>query len=252
MLIALLLVAATPAPASAEPGPCALKMLDVVKAPECSAELQRDVAEDLDLYLKDGKSLIGDLITVLDKSGKLPAVIERANRVRSFQAADGYRGTKWGMTAKQVRTLFPKGRSDGTRWVIADPVAGYPAVTAFEFVGDRLVEASAYVARDYENQNRYLDDFAALKALLTEKYGKPEVDETNWSQTLYKDTPEHWGTAVAVGHLSLGAAWTTKDTRVMIACRGNNGKVAVGIVYDSIALSDLRAETEKTKALRDL
>lgn len=91
-----------------------------------------------------------------------------------------------------------------------------------------------------------------LKKLLTKKYGTPKEDKEFWSNDLYRDDLDHWGMAIAVGHLSYYATWETEKTAVEISLTGDNYKVTHKVLYQSRKLAELREADREAKQLEEL
>lgn len=167
-------------------------------------------------------------------------------------STEGYRDTKWGMTAQQVRQVYPDAKEVGGTLMLAGEVGGKEAATGFRFAADRLAQVVVVFTKEYVNKNSYTDDYRELKALLSEKYGSPKDDSADWSDRLYADDPSKVGMAVSVGHLRLQVVWETQLTRITLMCRGENFKVTLGLRYDSKEFEGQALDEDKKKKLKEL
>ena len=79
------------------------------------------------------------------------------------------------------------------------------------------------------------------------KYGEPEIDEINWKNTLFRDDPEDWGTAVSIGHLDYLTKWEIEKTTIGISLGGDNYKIILGIGYYSKEFSGLQEEKDEAE-----
>ncbi|HEY8485973.1 MAG TPA: hypothetical protein VIL11_01140 [Limnochordales bacterium] len=154
---------------------------------------------------------------------------------------EGFRGVPWGASREQV--MAAEGRqpfaADERRLVFLDSLLGYQVAAVYSFTDSMLTQAAYVLVERFSNYNRYLEVFGELKEALQAKYGPPEQDQTLWSVRLYRDDPEMWGFAVAMGHLSRLAGWQTPKTRIGLGLTGNNGEVYLAVVYWSVDYEEL-------------
>ena len=135
--------------------------------------------------------------------------------------------------------------------VYAGKAGGLDCVYAFYFAGGKLVQGRCVFSEKHTDADLYIDDFHAVNALLTEKYGTPEEDEMMWSDDRYKGDRANWGKAVAEGHLAYHALWRPPDTATMHQMRGINNEPLHAIQYESTIKEHLdlvREAREKAKA----
>ncbi len=52
----------------------------------------------------------------------------------------------------------------------------------------------------HSNDNLYITDYNSLVSSLPGKYGEPKSQDALWSDKLFKDDPEDYGFAIAIGH----------------------------------------------------
>lgn len=179
---------------------------------------------------------------------ELEAKLAKMETVRSLKAHEGYLTTRWGMSKKQVKALFPKARAEGETLATTTEVAGKSAIVVFVFAGDRLARVGVVFTERYLNTNQYVLDFEAMCALVTRKYGAPTEDEERWSGELFRDDPEQLGTAVASGQHRRWTTWETPETEIEASLSGERFEVTHKIIYSSRALAEvLAAESERAK-----
>lgn len=198
------------------------------------------------VVMKPSEDGAANAVTVSALLDSLFAAIGRS-RTEVHRSAEGFQETRWGMSVEDVKTLFPLARpalKDGLG--LEGETAGKESLTAFMFAGGRLSTVGVMFPKKFVNANGYLDEYAELKGLLTEKYGKPADDSTDWRNRLYADDKSHWGTAVSVGHLRLTTQWETPLTRITLRCSGENFKVVLMIRYESKEFAPA-AEAESRK-----
>lgn len=162
-----------------------------------------------------------------------------------------FRKTNWGMTVSQVKATeqgkpkadFPTGKR--TVVVYVDSVKGLSCDVVYIFVSDKLVRAKYLVTTEHSNKTEYLSDFDKLSDSLKEKYGKPESEDTFWSNKLYKDDPSEWGMAVAVGHLVKYTHWELPKTTLVLSITGDNYEITLAVEYASTEFKSLENQANK-------
>lgn len=249
LLVALTVANGLPEEAKA----CAVKVKTVVTGWECEPHLGAVIWDDVQLFLAGGReSILGALIEKLEAQGKLGAFITRLERMERFTSIDGYQQTKWGMSAKAVRKLYPKAKMEGSTLAVAGDVVGRPAVTAFVFTRDRLTRVVIMFADKFVNANNHIVHYGQISDLLREKYGEPASTRADWSQSTYENDPQRWGLALSMGHVAFQTDWTTERTTIALRCGGEGFRAQCGIIYGSVELAEMRDEAERNESLDDL
>jgi hypothetical protein len=164
-----------------------------------------------------------------------------------------FRKTKWGMSMQQVKESEPLEIDHSN-----DKLLRYKSIALdknvyiiYGFVDDKLFRARYVLAEGHSNNNDYIDDYNAFKNILTTKYGKPIYDKVIWKTNLYKRDPQHWGLAIALGHLSYFSKWIKDDTEIVCALMGDNNEITCGVEYQSIKLLPLEKSHKEKKALEN-
>lgn len=146
-----------------------------------------------------------------------------------------FRKTSWGMSPAEVKAgegaeFGGYNKKDGVM-IFSGQVANMPAEIAYMFADDKLIAGMYLFKVEHINSNKYLDDCSELKEMLEKKYGSPQKNETTWSSDLFKNNPQHWGTAVSMGYLSHKIGWETTSTFILLGLSGDNFKVTLHISY---------------------
>lgn len=151
-----------------------------------------------------------------------------------------FRGVRWGATLEQVKASRPaEPLHEGESAIqFEGSLNNEPIIELFIFHDGRLARGKCISTANYVNDNNYLRSFSALKDLLTEKYGQPNQDAEYWSNDLFKDDPDSWGTALASGHLSRFVQWAKPSGDVWLALKGENYEVEFELEYNSAAMQD--------------
>lgn len=166
-----------------------------------------------------------------------------------------FRGASWGMSKPQVMASegdSPVQESDD-KLLYERSIGAMGCVVLYTFTAGRLSSGSYIFTVSHSNSNDYIDDYASIEALLTEKYGVQEVaDIQSWKNDLFKSRPQSWGTAVAAGHLDYISRRTTPRTDIGHMLHGDNYEITHGILYMSRELSGEARAADEKKRLDDL
>lgn len=167
---------------------------------------------------------------------------------------DGFRGLTWGSTSAQVRR---KERASLDRvmknaLVYDAAVAGLQAEASYLFADAQLVAGRYLFTAEHVDDLDYIRDYEHVLGLLADRYGRPVVDEDTWSNDTYRDQPNAWGFAVALGYLTRVAEWELADARVVLRLSGDGDDIFLRLDYQSRAWLDRRAAQQKTKDMRGL
>jgi len=174
-----------------------------------------------------------------------------------------FRNTKWGMTKQEVI------RSEGNKEIqvndkkgltYLDTIATKEFQLWYHFVDNKLVLAAYALMEEHTNSNKYIEDYEEMKDLLIKEYGDPkdtwfngeEYSEMAWSNDLYKNEPQHWGTAVSIGHLDFQCCWETTETEITLRLTGDNYKLNLLIAYRSKEFKDLMDKDKKKEVKEKL
>lgn len=157
-----------------------------------------------------------------------------------------FRSVNWGMSQDQVKIL------ENARLVIDSPrmlsydgnAGGLPCQIAYLFVQDQLVASHYFFTTHHPDDATYIEDFRNIKETLTEKYGRPIVDEATWKNEEYRDDPRKVTLALKQGHVSFAAQWATPATDIWLFLVGENMRIKLSMRYTSKRLVHLTEETD--------
>lgn len=162
------------------------------------------------------------------------------------------RGVRWGMTERQVQAAegrSPDAKPATSEWRYEVEVAGWPAVLEYVFTLGELHKAAYYFTHRQVVSQRFFEDYEALEKLLEEKYGEPGRLDVQWHDERFKESPDHWPQAVALGDLTWTTSWPTERTLVQLHLAGDGASITLSITYWDRAVS---LEDVKKEVLKDL
>lgn len=168
-----------------------------------------------------------------------------------------FRNVGWYMTKEEVITS--EGRepdiAEETILVFKNVQAGdLPAHVMYIFSNDNeLIYAMIPIDNDYNPEGKFVialdcvHDYEALRDALSSKYGKPIINERNWSEAKYEYEYEakDWGTATLRGRLKHFSAWSLSDgTTISLELMGQKGKIFLNILYSCEDASEYYIDVE--------
>lgn len=167
-----------------------------------------------------------------------------------------FRETTWGMSPQEVENVktaqFNSEFGTLENILIYDAtVGGLNAYIVYRFVKNKLVNASYVFKETHSNRTEFINDYYKLQKILIQKYGVPAEDDKLWYDDLYKDDPQNWGMAIAVGHLAYQSIWENIQTDILLMLRGDNYEIQLSITYESVELQYLIEEEKKAKNMDD-
>lgn len=158
-----------------------------------------------------------------------------------------FRGTEFGSPMSEVITSaidYELNKDDdfGTddykvdtdRFIIYDRTVGGHQCDVNYFLVDKQFADGAYIFReDHTNYELYYSDYTDLLSKYIKKYGDPDEDQKKWiGDSIYKDKPDKYGMAVAVGDLQLYTKWEAEDGSIIqFRMAGDNFDVVIRIDY---------------------
>ena len=165
-----------------------------------------------------------------------------------------FRNVNWGMTkeeVKQIETIKFEEENDNML-IYSTRISNLDAILFYVFVGNKLTKAGYLFTEEHSNDNLFIDDFKKIDALLIKKYGAPDAQEITWKNDLYKNDPQYWGTAIAMGYLSYYTGWQNDKTYIEHDLYGDNFKITHKILYVSKELQDYEKKIKEKEATDQL
>ncbi len=166
--------------------------------------------------------------------------------------ASDFRKGNFGMTFEEIKTLEPNFTHSAERQALYGEVklVGLKAVSGYNFINGIFTWGTYAINENYKNPQIWINKFVNLELFLKGKYGTPDEEQVkNWTNALYKDKRENWGTAIQKGHLEITSRWKKPDKIITLSITGPGyDYILLTIMYISLEHFDLMAE----RNLKDL
>lgn len=163
--------------------------------------------------------------------------------VNAEESTITFRGYDWGTSKEEIM------KNEITSDMVADvdyleeddgllingqSVAGLDALVLYNFIDNGLDSGVYSITEKHTNKTDYYRDYEDLVKKYTDKYGTPVIDQAQWKDDLYKDDPDDWGMAVAVGDVTFVSKWEKADgSTTGIMLKGDNYEINLAIIYQS-------------------
>lgn len=161
-----------------------------------------------------------------------------------------FKNFEWGKSSKSVfKKAYPNVVSEEGSLIVSETKLGPTKFYAYgDFIDNKLATVTLVYAEKHSNENSFLVAYEDLLDKLSEKYGDPAYEHTDWMNDLYKDDPQKWGFASTIGHVKFESRWNFKDGKIMLNLSGDNYQAFLGIFY----LPDWYYENKVDKTLEGL
>lgn len=169
-----------------------------------------------------------------------------------------FRKTRWGMSPAQVKLTensVPAGEGPVPPYDLAltynGKLGGLDAEIGYMFTDDKLVLGGYAVTAQYDDPAQYVKNYETVKAMLTEEYGAPAIEDAYWKDEASQTGPEGYGKAVAEGALLLQAAWREPGTEIFLTLEGKGGRTVLSALYYSTELNPRVEERRLQQELQE-
>lgn len=153
---------------------------------------------------------------------------------RSSDTGGDFRGASWGMTKEEVRFsegLFPLSEGEGYI-TYGERVMGLDAFVGYHFLKGALVEAG-YAFRGFPGGGQaYIREYAKVKDILADSYGKPSVDEDTCGECGGSRARCCAGGCGACSLVYL-SEWTTPRSVIRLVLMGEGRRFDFGLLHRS-------------------
>jgi len=182
----------------------------------------------------NGKKAIQHLITYNPTHPKFKKLQSKADITIEPQVEEtfDFRQTTWGMTRDEVKAAETAqiAKDDGIGLYYITTVLKQQCMLGYEFYENQLYDAKYLLIDTFSTPGQYITVFDEFVNTIARKYGEPDKS-TEWMDELYRDRPEDWGIAIALGHLKLKAQWETETSWIFAHLNGNNSNVNLYVEY---------------------
>ena len=159
-----------------------------------------------------------------------------------------FRHTIWGMTQNAVISaedkMDPVERTEN-RIKYKTQILGKNFELHYLFAQDKLIGSLYKLDDNYLNADHFIQAYFQFKQILTEKYGPPSREITNWLNDTHRNNSNKWGLALSLGHIEYSTVWKTPDETIECILREKNFNVLCLIEYWSLDYSHLLEEFKK-------
>lgn len=147
-----------------------------------------------------------------------------------------FRGYAWGTSVDEIKASegTPDYEDDESLGYTGVEVAGNDAYAYYFFNNESLYKGGYAIINNYVDETKHIDDFMALKSLLTEKYGQPHTDDVVWLDDLWKENSADWGIALISGDLQYTARWSVETTDITLSLSGENYSINFLLIYKDV------------------
>ena len=165
-----------------------------------------------------------------------------------------FRDVPWGASKKQVLNKDKSERKETGKdyLVLANTLDGVDVDITYFFWRDHFIKGVYLTTENLGEYSGYYDKYERFKDLLSQKYGNPKIDLTNWVDVTYKNRPEKWLVAISRGHLEHFAIWEQEDIVISIKFSAVNDRPSVKIEYFIKNFDAEMDETDDFEVLKDL
>ncbi|UAM96827.1 hypothetical protein K8354_10850 [Polaribacter litorisediminis] len=158
-----------------------------------------------------------------------------------------FRIANWGDSKESI--MLKEGKADKAgidkAYMFEDYVASLDCKVLYIFSNNKLSMSKYIFNIIHTNKNDYIEDFKKLVSIVSEKYGKPSYNVTEWKNSLFKDDIEQYGFAVSLGHLLYNAGWSNDKTGITVALYGENYKTTLLVQFVSKKYEQLKDEADR-------
>ena len=161
----------------------------------------------------------------------------------------------WGVSAKEVEVFFKEQEelaSVSGLHSYTTTFAGYEAAGMMAFSDDKLYQITNLIEIETSNDNKYIDAYFEIKALLTKKYGAPtsEAEYLEGSYDKYFPRGTYAGQAISLGkgvYQSRFQCNGEDNKYIHLGLSGDNYKISLNLSYVDRAFSESLESKEKKK-----
>lgn len=123
---------------------------------------------------------------------------------------------------------------------------GIACLLGYRFRDDRLYSCGYVSTTTYTHTSSYVKDYETFKKALTDKYGKPILDEIAWDNSRDEEYyANDINRALEYGKLQYQACWETSRNHIELILQSENYKIALVVRYDNKVFDDTAPDYSK-------
>ena len=145
-----------------------------------------------------------------------------------------FRNSQWGMTKEAVTASEVKMdpvEINENNIKYKTQILSKNVELIYLFSQNKLAGAAYKLDDNYLNSRHFLNTYKRFKAALTQKYGPPREDMTNWLNDTFRNVSQKRGLALSLGHTEYFANWETAISKISIRLEEENYYVLCAIEY---------------------
>ncbi len=142
---------------------------------------------------------------------------------------------RWGITLDEVKfseTGTPYEEKDNLI-LYKDQFEDIDSTLGYIFEDGKLVKAGYLFYENYEQPDKYIEDYERVKGVLIDNLGAPVLDEVKWTDEEQIDQADPTGKAVCEGEIIYRSQWVSEDSVVTMHLEGANNKCRQGVIFES-------------------
>jgi hypothetical protein len=162
-----------------------------------------------------------------------------------------FRKIKWDMSPQEVQESEKSDVKfqDNINLIYSDKLFGHDAKVVYYFEKAKLKEASYIIKSNFSQQTEYIEFYYRMKNILSEKYGKPDLDNNNDFAHLGTDSYKQMIEMISNGEEALDTTWETPRTKIQLLLNGKNILTKVNFELNYSKKYTKATEKEKDKDL---
>jgi len=157
-----------------------------------------------------------------------------AHAASSWAENYDFRHSNWGMVGKDViasETKLEPVESNEHIVRYKTQILGKNVELVYLFIQNKLIGSLYKLEDNYLNSNHFFTVHHNFKAALTQKYGLPKEDTTQWTNEAFRNVSQKRGLALSLGYVEYLSSWETPRTRISLSLKEKNYSVLCMIEY---------------------
>lgn len=146
-----------------------------------------------------------------------------------------FKNCNWGISREDVKKIDPMTiicMERNNNLMYNGKFAGYETIIEYGFHNNKLCSGGIVFQIEHSMPDAYIDDYMHIRNLIIKKYGAPTDTITTWkTNSLFKNSPSHYGLAIATGELSFNTIWESGENSLFLFLTGDNHVIRLVASY---------------------